>query len=159
MKKTISLVLSIAFLLGVIYLVSPQTWAGTQSLFGQPAVYNATTPTLTNGQAAGLEVDIGGNLKVTTNYLRFSTTTATLAPIKLGAGVIHTLTVSSTTVGTSIGLYDATTTYGGTLGTLIGTTTVGTATGQETYTLDVPFTNGLWIAVTGAAAPIVISYQ
>ena len=39
--------------------------AKTQAPNGQPAVYNASAPTLTDQQGAGLQVDVNGNIKTT----------------------------------------------------------------------------------------------
>lgn len=143
-----------------------------QTRHGQPAVYNASEPTLVDGDGSSLAVDVNKNLKTTNTTLaagedltndvqkveqRFSyATIKTLATttIKSGAGFVHSITIIGGTLGT-IAVYDNTAASG----TEIIPSFTPTATLPcPTMILDETFSTGLTI-ITGAATIINISYR
>lgn len=139
----------------------------TQAGFGQPGIYNANAPTLSDGQVGALELDVNGNLKMTlatliagedlTNNVtkveeRFSyvhITTATTTNVKSGAGFLHLIVINTTAAG-AITIYDNTAASGTTIAIFAASATIGT------YLYDVSFTTGLTV-VTAAASDVTIS--
>lgn len=144
------------------------TFTGVLNVFGL-GKYNASAPTLTDGQAVIHQLDVNGNLKTTlattlagediTNDVlkteqRFSSSyisTATTTTIKSGAGFLHTVTVNGGTAGTIIG-YDNTAASG----TVIFS--FDTTNALATYIFNVTFSVGLTI-ITSAATKVTTSYR
>lgn len=141
----------------------------TQAINGQPAVYNATTPTLVDDQGAALQVDINGNAmetlatriagedlvndvqKVEERFSYSNITSIANTVVKTGAGFLHCITVNTTAAGT-ITIYDNTAASGTKIGTMAA------SIGQNTYFYNVQFATGLTIA-TAAASDITVSYR
>lgn len=127
-------------------------------------VYNASAPTLTDGDRGDLQMDVNGNTKTTlataiagedlTNDVlkveqRFTGVNVTAdAQIKAGAGFLHTVTIMPTdtaaTAGTIV-LYDNTAESG----TLLGTIYINAAGFIPfTLTFDCNFATGLYVGFT-----------
>lgn len=141
----------------------------TQAINGQPAVYNATTPTLVDDQGAALQVDINGNAmetlatriagedlvadvqKVEQRNNSQYISTATTTTIKTGTGLLHTITVNGGVAGTII-VYDNTAASGTIIASFDSTAALAT------YTFDVIFATGLTV-ITSAATKLTVSYR
>lgn len=135
-----------------------------QAINGQPALYNATSPTLTDGDGAGLNVDINGNLKVTLvapttvpvsvaalptggySFLNIAAGIATTV-VKASAGTLHSIILNSAALATNVTtVYDNATG----VGTVIAIPAVTTATVPTTLLFDLAFANGLTIITATA---------
>lgn len=141
----------------------------TQAINGQPAVYNATTPTLVDDQGAALQVDLNGNAmetlatriagedlvadvqKVEQRNNAQYISTATTTTCKTGAGLLHTITVNGGTAGTII-VYDNTAASGTIIASFDSTNALAT------YTFDAIFATGLTV-ITAAATKLTVSYR
>jgi hypothetical protein len=141
-----------------------------QARFGQPAVYNASAITLTDGDSAALQEDINGNLltsagtaaagedvindvqKVEQRYTYTTITTATTTLVKTGVGLVHTISILGGTLG-AITVYDNTAASGT---TILPTFTPTAALPCPPIILDESFTVGLTV-VTAAATIINVS--
>jgi hypothetical protein len=124
--------------------------AKQQTQFGNPANYNTTSSTRTDGDASALEVDFLGNLKTTLPYAYNNIKTATTTNVKSGKGFLHSITVNTTTAF-AINVFDNTTATGATIANF-PVSAIAT-----TYIYDVNFTTGLTI-LTGGASDITVSY-
>lgn len=135
--------------------------------------YNASTPTLSDGQRADLQLDASGNTKVylatkldntndsVTNYpfghLYQNITTATTTTVKSGAGVLHRLVVNTPVASGTITLYDNTSGSG----TKIGTVTLPSTllnNGPMVAQYECAFVTGLTIVTTGTC-DITVTYR
>ena len=68
-----------------------------QATYGQPGVYNATPPTLTDGQAGAFQFDVHGNVKTTTSTVTAASNASSTAyeashVIKASSGTLYRLT-------------------------------------------------------------------
>ena len=144
-----------------------------QASHGQPAIYNATLPTLTDGDFIGLNVDNRGRLitssvgadtsasvqKVEQQFSYSGVLTSDTA-VKGSAGFVHTITLSCTdsapTAGTII-IYDNTAESG----TAIFDTEITTTFFYPiTVTLDVVCATGIYAGFTTTAdVNVQISYR
>jgi len=106
----IAVIVTLIVIMGINYKLKSNL-GGSQTVYGQPAVYNATTQTLDNGQGAALEVDVNGNLKTTESNSYYATTTPSLGAIKKSAGFLNCVTMTKTTVATTT-FYDSLTKTG-----------------------------------------------
>jgi hypothetical protein len=131
--------------------------------------YNATAPTLTDGQFVVDQVDVNGNKKVTQATLlagedltndvvkveqRFTyayISTATTTQVKTGAGFLHKIIVNTTAAGTIKIIDDVS---GSTVN--IGQMKASIAEGDYEYNLS--FTTGLRI-ITAATSDITVVYR
>lgn len=132
--------------------------ARKQARFGQPAVYNATAPTLNDGEDSALNVDSSGNLQsamATTlvqstdsvlsyprgsNFINLTASTQVLA----GAGKLAGIFVAAASSTPTIKVWDALTATGT---VLIGTFTPVAAT-QYTFH-NARATTGLYVTIGG----------
>jgi hypothetical protein len=134
-------------------------------------IYEASAPTLSDGQFAREQLDVNANAKVTlatqiagedlTNdvqkveqrfsyYHHVGTAGAVIGTVKSGAGFLHSVIINS--VGTSaLTVYDSV----GTSATVIGIPS-GTVEGGKTY--DVSFSTGLTVGGT-SATDVTVSYR
>ena len=112
-----------------------------QSQSGNPANYNATPATRTDGDASALEVDSKGNLKVIEDSTYSQISTSTL--VKTGAGKVYGFFVSNT--GGSLYLYDSLT---GT-GTSILDNVTPSASGVFNFPAAIEFITGLYAKIVG----------
>lgn len=140
-------------------------------------VYNATAPTLINGQMAPMQSDSLGNsqsnlytkiagedltndvIKTEAQYNGYTTTTAgTANAVKSGTGFIHSVTLNRVNTGEVVALYDALTVTG----TPFATITIDTTSTAATLTYDRLLTTGLTVVTTagsGFAPNVSISYR
>lgn len=143
-----------------------------QARFGQPAVYNASAPSLADGEDSALSVDASQRLitsngtllageDLTNNRLmveeRFSyqsINTAATTTIKSSAGFFNSMTIWGGTAG-AITVYDNT---AGSGTAIVPTFTPGSVSVSVTNILNVSFATGLTI-VTAAATVISVSYR
>jgi hypothetical protein len=143
--------------------------ARKQARFGQPAVYNASAPTLTDGDDSALNVDASGNtlvsqatllagediandvIKTENRYSYATITTATTTTVKSGAGFLHRIVVTGGTTGTIV-IYDNTAASGTKIADFDTTNAIAS------YEFNVSYTTGLTI-VTSAATKITVSYR
>lgn len=79
-------------------------------------------------------------------------TTATTTVVKTGVGVLHSITVNTTTAF-AITVYDNTSAAGTKIATIAASPVIG-----STFIYDVAFKNGLTI-VTAGASDLTVSYQ
>jgi hypothetical protein len=114
-------------------------------------VYKATRPILTSGSDGNFQLDVNGNLKVTTEATASHISTATTTTVKSGAGFLHAITVNTTAAG-SITIYDNTTATGTVLAVIKASVLEGT------FVYNVGFATGLTI-VTAGASDITVSYR
>jgi len=132
-------------------------------------IYNATPPTLTDGQRGDSQLDVNANTQInvntllagenlTTNRLNnepvysFSyIATATTTTAKTGAGTLHSITIEGGTTGTII-IYDNTAASG----TIIAS--YDSTNYPYNHIFDVSFGTGLTI-ITSAATKITITYR
>ena len=95
MKKYIIISLAVIAFIGI-YLLNGKSLGITQAINGQPAVYNATAPTLEDQQGAALNVDVNGNLKVIDYSAGGSFSSATNASSTVGTTAVQILAASAT---------------------------------------------------------------
>ncbi|OGM06045.1 hypothetical protein A2125_01490 [Candidatus Woesebacteria bacterium GWB1_43_5] len=151
--------------------------ATKQAKHGQPAIYNSTAPTLSDGDASALNVDSSGNQKITLattiagediandvtkveqrfSYLNITLAAPTTTVVKSGAGFFHALTINTPAATGVITMYDNTAGSG----TLIGAITQPAALLQNSNTViyDVSFAVGLTIVTATAAQDLTVSYR
>lgn len=141
--------------------------AKVQSKNGQPGHYNASAPTLTDGDEAGFQFDIAANLLASLNTFlagedlvnnvlkveqRFSGTVLTGDTLaKSGAGFLHALTFSCNDAAPTAGsiiVYDNTAESGT---QLFNNTFTTTPFVPFTVILDVTFSTGLYVGFTTTA--------
>lgn len=79
-------------------------------------------------------------------------TSATTTVVKTGAGILHSITVNTTTAFT-ITVYDNTSAAGTKIATIAASPAIG-----STFTYDVSFSTGLTI-VTAGASDLTVSYR
>lgn len=68
----------------------------TQAIYGQPAVYNASSITLEDQQGAALNVDVNGNLKIVDKTAGGSFSSTISASSTIGTTAIDVLSASTT---------------------------------------------------------------
>ena len=138
-------------------------------------VYNSTAPSPSTGQLEPLQLDSLGDLQINSytaiageslsynrlmtapsyNYLYQSGTTAGVT-VKNGAGILHTLTISTPVASSVITLYDNTA-ASGTVITVI-TLPATLLEGPMTLHYDVAFNTGLELVVATGASVVTISF-
>lgn len=113
--------------------------------------YLLTPQILPDGGSQNLMLDFIGNLRVTLagTYNRISTATTTT--VKSGAGVLNSITINTTSIG-SITVYDSLSASGNIIAVFPASATMGT------YTYNVNFTIGLTI-VTAGASDLTVSFR
>lgn len=151
--------------------------ARIQTRHGQPAVYNASAPTLTDGDGVALAVDVNQNLKVTlattiagediTNdvlkveqrfsYLNISTQTTTT--VKSGVGFLRRIVIPTQVASATVKIYDNTAGSG----TVIMDTLTLPATllndGPMVVDFDCSFTVGCTVVTAGATMSVTVIYR
>lgn len=133
------------------------------------AQYNATAPTLNDGDNDSLQLDPSANLKtslatliagedLTNNVLKVETrfsyatiSTAATTTVKSGAGFLHRIIITGGTAGT-ITVYDNTAGSGTQIADFDTTNTM------NSYEFNVAFSTGLTI-ITGAATKVTVAYR
>jgi hypothetical protein len=118
-----------------------RAFSAQSSQSGNPANYNTTPATRTNGDASALEVDNKGNLRVTEEASYSAISTSTL--IKTGVGKVMGFFVSNS--GGQVTLYDSLTASG----TSIITTVTPSSSGAFNFPVAVEFSTGLYARVIG----------
>lgn len=131
--------------------------------------YNASAPTYDDGDAADLQTDANGNLKVREQYApgyedntngvakveqRFSysyISSATTTQVKSGAGFLHAIIVGTTAAG-AIQIIDNTT------GSTVNIGELKSSIVEGTYIFNCQFSTGLRI-ITAAASKITVIYR
>ena len=147
-----------------------------QAKHGQPAIYNSTAPTLTDGNASALNVDSSGNLKNTlatlqagedlTNdvtkveqrfsYLNIVAGQATTV-VKASAGFLRAIIFNGPAASTNTtNVYD----HASGAGTIIATPLATAVVGPVTVLFDCSFSTGLTIiTATANGANMTVIYR
>ena len=125
---------------------------GAVQKYGMPGIYNATEPTLSDGDGTALNVDSAGNVKMVYPFSYAVSSTATSTQAKTGAGFLHCITINTDAAG-AIELRDATAKSTGTL-----FASIEASAPHGTYCYDVAFSNGLNASST-AAVDFTLSYR
>lgn len=122
-------------------------------------LYKATDPTLTTGQVANLDLDFNGYLKVVPAYTPKYINTLTTTLVKTGAGILHSISVTSMAVGGRIGLYDATAVNATPIMSISIAGVPATSFVPYTLILDAAFTTGLTVLTSNRSQNMTISYR
>lgn len=140
----------------IAYCFSDNSLGATQAIHGNPAVYNATTPTLSDGDGAALNVDVNGNLLSNQSiYTYAASSTAGVTYIKTSAGYLHCITINTTgTIG--LELYNANSTS--TMSSATKMAGLKASIAEGTYCYDSYMSSGI-IASTSSNIDFTVSYK
>lgn len=130
----------------------------------EKGTYNATPPTLTDGQKTDLQVDASGNLKVSGSTYESETYSSSRVnadgQIKGSAGFVHTVSIAPLTATPTAGLltiYDSLTETG----TILYSEWIFASTPGHTVILDAPAGTGIFVGfdATLANVQVTVSYR
>lgn len=118
------------------------------------AKFSTTMPTFTNGQRAGLQSNMFGELAVVTRNKYLNITGATTTTVKSGPGRLNAIVMNGGTSSTRITIYDNTTATG----TLIATINPANS-GPFYLQYNAEFSTGLTIVTIVSSTDITVLYQ